>query len=83
MSMHYITNHSLSNVIRSLNSSKDKWCQKTYGVIMTEYKAVLKLWYKGTGGGSGNTSMFEDWTKEKLDKYDIDPNLYDHTIVNQ
>ena len=50
---------------------------------MTEYKAVLKLWYKGTGGGSGDTSIFEDWTKEKLDKYDIDPNLYDHTIVNK
>ena len=42
---------------------------------------VLKNWYKGTGGGSGDDNMFEDWTKEKMDKYDVDPMIYDHTIV--
>ena len=25
--------------------------------------------------------MFEDWTTEKMDKYDVDPEVYDHTII--
>ena len=50
---------------------------------MNEYKGVLKLWYKGTRRGSGEHSMFQDWTQDKLDRYDIDPKVYDHTIVNK
>ena len=43
--------------------------QKAYNVVMNEYKAVLKDWYKGTGGGSGKVSMFQDWTKEYYRKW--------------
>ena len=45
------------------------------------YKAVLKNWFKGTGGGSGDSSLFEGWSDEKLEKYDIDPDTYDHTNI--
>ena len=48
---------------------------------MTEYKSILNDWYKGTGGGSGEYNMFEDWSQEKLDKYDVDPLIYDHTVI--
>ena len=36
----------------------------------------------GTGGGSGDSTLFEDWSKEKLNKYDIDVQTYDHTNVH-
>ena len=42
---------------------------------------MLHQWFKGTGGGSGLLSMFETWSEEKLDKYDIDPTIYDHSEV--
>ena len=34
-----------------------------------------------TGGGSGDKTLFQDWTKEKLDKYDIDPEVYNNTNI--
>ena len=45
------------------------------------YKAVLKNWFKGTGGGSGDSSLFEGWSDEKLEKCNIDPDTYDHTDI--
>ena len=42
-----------------------KWCEKVYKTVLTEYKAMLHKWFKGTGGGSGNSTMFEDWSDEK------------------
>ena len=59
-----------------------KWVKKVYETTMTEYKAILNLWFEGTGGGSGETSMFQSWSEEKLDKYDIDPTVYDHTDIS-
>ena len=56
--------------------------KKVYETTMTEYKAILNLWFEGTGGGSGETSMFQSWSEEKLDKYDIDPTIYDHTDIS-
>ena len=41
----------------------------------------MKNWYSGTGGGSGDYSMFVDWDQEKLNKYDINPELYDHRNI--
>ena len=58
-----------------------KWVKKTFETTLSEYKAMLHLWFQGTGGGSGNTTMFETWTEEKLNKYDIDPAVYDHTNI--
>ena len=43
---------------------------------------MLHKWYKGTGGGSGNSIMFIDWSVEKKDKYDIIVEEYDHVDVN-
>ena len=60
---------------------KGKWCEKTYKSVLTEYKIILKDWYKGTGGGSGASAMFEDWSTEKLDAYDVDPAVYDHADI--
>ena len=48
---------------------------------MSEYKIVLKQWYKGTGGGSGDYNMFQDWSQEKVDKYNTDPTIYNHTVI--
>ena len=62
-------------------SRDGKWVEKLYRTVLVEYKAILKQWYLGTGGGSGRATMFEDWSSEKLNKYDIDPSVYDHTDI--
>ena len=41
----------------------------------------MKDWYKGTGGSSGSSTMFQDWSTEKLNAYDIDPAVYDHSDI--
>ena len=46
------------------------------------YKKVLYLWFKGTGGGSGVTTMFEGQSDEKIKHFDIDIETYDHTDVS-
>ena len=48
---------------------------------MTEYKALLHLWCKGTGGGPGFDIYFESWSQGKKDKYNIDIKTYDHSNV--
>ena len=58
------------------------WIKSVYTTTLQEYKEVLNQWFKGTGGGSGLMSMFETWSSEKLDKYDIDPTIYDHSEVS-
>ena len=45
------------------------------------YKKVLYIWLKGTGSGSGVTTMFEGWSDDKLKHFDIDIDNYDHTDV--
>ena len=45
------------------------------------YKAALKEWFKGTGGGPGIDVAFQIWGDEKLQKYDVDVDTYDHTDV--
>ena len=45
------------------------------------YKAALNEWHKGTGGGSGLETEFEQWGDEKFEKYGIDHDDYDHTDV--
>ena len=45
------------------------------------YKKILKDWYKGTGGRSGESTFFKGWSDEKLTMFNIDPDLYDHTDV--
>lgn len=56
--------------------------QSVYTTTVTEYKAVLNKWHKGTGGGPGLSIYLESWSSEKLDKYNIDMDQYDHTIVS-
>jgi len=57
------------------------WIKNVYATTLTEYKEYLSNWNKGTGGGLGLSSKFETWSQDKLDKYDIDPTIYDHTNV--
>ena len=45
------------------------------------YKAVLKEWHKGTGSRSGLNTDFEGWSDSKLNKYNVQLDLYDHTNV--
>ena len=45
------------------------------------YKAALKEWNKGTGGGPGIDAAFQSWDDDKLDKYDVDMETYDHTNI--
>ena len=47
----------------------------------TSYKAVLKNWFKGTGGGPGLDAAFQTWGDDKLEKYNADIETYDHTDV--
>ena len=46
------------------------------------YKAALNEWHKGTGGGSGLETEFEQWRDGKIEKYGIDHDDYDHTDVD-
>ena len=52
-----------------------------FETTMTEYKAVLKQWNKGTGGGPGLDIYFESWDGDKLDKYKLNLEDYDHSSV--
>ena len=45
-------------------------------------KVCLKKWHKGTGRSSGFSTMFEGWSDEKKDTYEIDKGKYDHTNVS-
>ena len=49
---------------------------------MVQYKACLKEWHKGTGGGSGLAIEFESWDKCKFEKYSVNPDDYDHTDIS-
>ena len=51
--------------------------------MTNEYKTILWLWYKGTGGRSSDHKLFESWDQEKLDEYDINPVVYDHTNITE
>ena len=42
-----------------------------YYTCLAEYKECLVNWHKGTGGGSGLDTMFESWSEEKMNKFDI------------
>ena len=57
--------------------------EKVYKSTFIEYKAVLHDWFASTGGGSGDASMFEYWGDEKLNKYDVDIETYDHTNIKE
>ena len=72
-----------ANELSRIRIKRDgKWCEKVYRTVLAEYKAMLHKWYKGTGGGSGNSVMFEEWSDEKKDKYDVIVEQYDHADVN-
>ena len=57
------------------------WVQHVWDTTHVLYKEILKKWYKGTGGGSGESTLFEGWSDEKLQRHDIDPDTYDHTNI--
>ena len=49
--------------------------------INISYKAALKEWFKGTGGGPGINAAFQTWADDKMEKYDINLDTCDHTDV--
>ena len=60
----------------------DRWAIHIWKTTHKMYKDILKLWYKGTGGGSGLSKEFETWNTSKYEKYGIDPDNYDHTDIS-
>ena len=46
---------------------------------MAEYYSMITKLFLGTGGGDVWSKYFENWNAEKFDKYNIDPDDYDHT----
>ena len=48
---------------------------------MVLYKTIHSKWHKGTGGGSGFETEFENWDDIKYARYDINKDDYDHTDV--
>ena len=57
--------------------------QSLFNTTMTEYKALLHLWHKGTCGRPGLDMYFESWSEEKRNKYDVDLDTYDHSIISK
>jgi len=41
----------------------------------------LKEWYKGTCGGLGLSTEFEGWSNAKLDRHNVDLDMYDHSDI--
>ena len=58
------------------------WCKNIWETTITQYKEILKDWHKGTGGGSGLISEFKTWDTTKFEKYNVDPDNYDHTEIS-
>ena len=42
---------------------------------------TYKGWHKGTDGGSGLVTEFQAWDTSQYEKYDIDPETYDHSDI--
>ena len=63
------------------HTSRLDWIREVYKTTLQEYKEVLHEWNKGTGGGTGLQDKFKTWSEEKLNKYDIDPLVYDHCDI--
>ena len=59
----------------------DNWLKHIWETTMASYKIVLKYWQNGTGSGSGRIIMFEGWSDEKLDTFNVDEKTYKHTNV--
>ena len=58
------------------------WVKHAFETTNVLYKACLKDWYKGTGGGPGIDNAFETWDDEMRTKYNVEPETYDHTDVS-
>ena len=48
---------------------------------MSQYKSMITKWFMGIGGGDGRLTFFENWDEAKFEKYEIDPEEYDHTNI--
>lgn len=53
-----------------------------WGTTHVLYKAVLKNWFKVIVGMTGDSTLFEGWSDETLERYNIDPDTYDHTHIS-
>ena len=51
-----------------------KWCENVYQTTLAKYKAVMKNCFAETGGGPGDSTIFQDWDDDKLNNYDVDVN---------
>ena len=58
------------------------WVKHVWDATHIMYKAALKDWFKGTGGISGASAMFEGWDDKKMSRHNIDPDTYDHTDIS-
>lgn len=61
-----------------------EWVKYVWQTTCLLYESVLSEWHTWTSGGSGISTLFESWSDEKLEKYNILIDDYDHTdVANQ
>ena len=57
------------------------WTKNIFDTTLAQYKVMCTKWFLGTGGGDGRSTMFEAWDDEKLQKYNVTEDTYDHTDI--
>ena len=62
-SYNFITKH--CSIPKSITGM---WVKHVWDTTQVKYKAVLKNWFKGTGGRSGDRTLFDGWSDGKLYK---------------
>ena len=55
------------------------WTKNNFDNTMIQFRGMITKWFLWTGGGDGRSALFKHWDEAKLDKYDINPDEYDHT----
>lgn len=57
------------------------WTKNLYEATLSQYKVMYTNWFLGTGGGDGCSTMFESYDDEKIKKYNLTEETYDHIDV--
>ena len=58
-----------------------RFITSSFDTTMTEYKAVLKQWNKGTSGDPGLDIHFDTWDEDKFTKYNLYLENCNHALI--